>query len=99
MKVRWGWRSLFTKHRQTNSFTGILLSIVLLLVTLPAPNIVSVKPDETSPMTYDSCIIVIPKGTMADNVVWKYIYDTPPTLGWNVKPEFNDTLWLEGKDK
>jgi len=63
---------------------------------LPIPNTVSANPDE-SLMTYGSCILIIPRGTMADNVVWKYIYDEQPGLGWNVKTEFNDTSWLEGK--
>lgn len=66
-------------------------------IMLSFPRIISANSDEASLMTYGSYIFIIPRGTISDNVIWKYVGDVRPECGWNIDPKFDDTNWIEGK--
>jgi prenyltransferase beta subunit len=53
--------------------------------------------NEQKPLPYVSNVIVIPRGLMVDNVVWRYIYDSMPSYGWNFDIRFDDSAWFSGQ--
>jgi len=64
---------------------------------MSAFNVQPVCAEGTGTIYYTSYVIIIPRGLMDGNVVWKYICDSQPPYGWNVYVEFDDSGWLSGE--
>ncbi|MEM2608636.1 MAG: prenyltransferase/squalene oxidase repeat-containing protein [Thermoproteota archaeon] len=83
------------KRNKADVFVSVILLLVFTFLILPVPHTVSANQDEKDQKAY-GCITVIPRGTITDNVVWKYVKDTQPECGWNVGLRYDDANWLEG---